>query len=610
MRRDGAPTRSGQGGLNWLVRRFGMPILLLVAGFLFVYPVAMLVVGAFRNTDPSFPAEWSFRAFTLAYTDPATYETIKNSIILSASVTVVATALGIMFAFLVTRTNTPLRGLVTAMMVLVVAFPPLFFTLGWALLGRPRVGLINRVASALAGSDVTVINVNSWFGLVLVIALKAASFGYLLLLGPFRAMDRSVEEASRTAGAGRLATFLRIDLPILAPAITGVLILSFIVGLEIFETPLILGIPAGIHVFATQIYGLINNHTPPEYGGASALSLLLVALVIGLVVLQWRVLGRRQFTTVTGKGSRTQPWDIGPWRYVGAALIAGYAMLALVLPILQLVLGSLQPIFGWYSSLTLDNYRTALLDPTFGVAIRSTLLVSVVGGFIAMSVAMLIAYAIRHSTSVLRRPLELSTWLPWAVPGVVLSLGMAWAYLSLPGLRGLFGTVWIVMLGLVVAAIPIASRAVAPALAQLTSELEESARVSGATPVRTFFGVVLPIIAPSFLTGWFITAILISGNLAIPILLSGPGNQTVPILVFNLYDSGEAAQAAAVFVVILGALTLGLAVLMLISRLLRRRCGQRLATTPPATPAPPAGAGQPPAAAASRPAVMTTSEES
>lgn len=548
-----------------------MPVLFAAAGFLFVYPVAMLAVGAFRNSDPSHPAEWSLHGFQLAYTDPVTYTTLKNSVILAGSVTAVATTLGIVFAFLVSRTTTPLRRIVTPMMVFVIALPPLFFTLGWAILGDARVGLLNTLARGITGTDITIIDVFSWTGIILVISLKGASFGYFLLLGPFKALDRALEEASQVTGDSWIRTLLRIDLPVLAPAITSVLIINFIVGLEIFETPMILGFPEGIVVFSTRIYGLIGDHTPPEYGAASALALLLVAVMIALVILQWRILGRRNFTTVTGKGYSTRPWDIGRWRYAGTVVIVGYCLLAFILPMVQLVLASLQPVFGLYGSLGLDNYREILQDSAVLAALRTTLIVSVLGGFLAMALALLIAYATTRSRSRIRRPLELTTWLPLAVPGVVLSLGMAWAYLSVPGLRNLYATVWLVLLGLVVAAVPIAGRVAQPAIQQLGRELEESARTSGASMVRTFMSIVIPLILPSFIAGWFVTALIISGNLSIPILLASPTTETVSLVAYKFYTEGEPTLAAAVSVLVLVLLAIGLGLLRLVAMVVASR---------------------------------------
>ncbi|MHA6622579.1 ABC transporter permease [Pseudonocardia sp. DLS-67] len=563
----------------------GMLPLIAVCVFLFAVPIAMLAVGAFRNAPPGLPAQWSVDAFVHTYTDPGSYSTMLNSVLLSGVGTVAATVVALLLAFLVTRTNTPLRGLVTTAMVLVVALPPLFYAISWGMLGNSRIGLLNTTWRDLTGTEGVLFDANSWGGLFLVATVKGAAFAYLLLLGPFRAIDRSLEESAQVSGAGRLRTLLGIDLVVLAPAITGVVILNFVIGLESFDVPLFLGTPAGIAVFSTQIYGRINDSTPADYGGASALSLLLVLVVLALVALQWKVLGRRNYTTVSGKGYRTEVWDIGAWRWLGTVFIVGYVLLAIVLPMLQLVLGSMQPFFGGDGAYSPANYEALLEDRRTVTALQTTLVVALVGGLLAMTLAMLIVYAMAHHESRLRRVLDLLTWLPWAVPGVVLSLGMAWTYVSIPGLRNLYGSVVLVLIGLVVAAVPIATRAIQPAVGQITRELEEASRVSGAAPLRMLVGIVLPLIMPSFVAGWFVVAIVISGNLAIPIMLSSAQNPTVPLLVYELYTQGQTSRAAALFVIVLGTLLVGLVVMGGLSRLLRRRIGPAMGDPPASLPA-------------------------
>lgn len=549
--------------------------LVLVCAYLFAMPIVMLLIGAFRNAEPGRPAQWSMSAFGTAYLDGETYRTLLNSFGLATAAAIGSTLIAVVLAFLVARTETPLRRLVTPAMVLIVALPPLFYALGWGMLGNPRIGPINQWWQSTTGAEAPLFDAYSWSGLILVSVLKGAAINYLLLLGPFMAMDRSLEEASQISGANRLRTVLRVDLPVLSPAITGVAILSFVVGLEYFDVPLLLGTPVGIRVFSTQIYALITNETPPDYGGASALALLIVVIVVALVIAQWRLLGDRSFATVTGKSHRRDRWDIGKWRWAGTAFIVGYVLLAIVAPLGQLIVGSLQPFFGGDGEYSLVNYRWLLDNPTTMTALRQTLTVAFGAGLIAMVVALLISYAVTHSSSKLRRVLDLLTWLPWAVPGVVLSLGILWMYVSFPGLRSLYSTIWIVLLGLVVAAVPIATRAVQPALAQISRELEEASRVNGASPIRMFFGIVVPLIAPSFVAGWFVVAILVSGNLAIPILLSTQESITVPILVLQLYTQGETARAAALFVALLAllltALLLGQGLLWLLRRRLARR---------------------------------------
>ncbi len=281
----------------------GLILLCLLSLVLFVWPVVMLAYGAFRTAPPGFGhAGWSTSGFTAALSSGAVWHAFANSLILSGSTVLISTALAIYLAWTVARTTTPLRQIVTPMAVLIFSIPPLFFALSWAMLGEQPVGLVDKALHAVFG--VTPLNVQSWFGMIGVSVLGATAAEYLLLLGPFLALDPSLEEASLVCGAGRLRSFFQIELPALAPSVLGVMILGFVLGMGLLTVPLLLGEPAGIYVLPTAIYRDYQAVTPPNYAGASTLALLLVAMVLILVAVQTRLLGRRSFTTVTGKSSR------------------------------------------------------------------------------------------------------------------------------------------------------------------------------------------------------------------------------------------------------------------------------------------------------------------
>jgi iron(III) transport system permease protein len=546
----------------------GLVVLSALCLVLFAWPVAMLALGSFRTAPPGLGGRWSLGGFSATLSSSSVWRAFGNSLILSGTTVVVATSLALYLAWIVTRTNAPLRRLVTPMMVLVFVIPPMFFALSWAMLGEQPVGLLDKAMSIVLGA--TPINAQSWYGMIAVSVMGATAPEYLLLLGPMQRLDRSLEEGALLCGASRLRAFLQIEVFVLAPAIFGVVILGFVVGLGFLPVPLLLGQPAGILLLPTEIYGLINGHTPAEYAGGSTVSLLLVAVVLVLVALQWRLLGRRQFTTVTGRSYRSDRTDIGRWKWLGSATIALFGLCALVLPLGQFVLGSFEPYFGIYRHLTLSNYAAVLSSPGIRKAFETTFLLGAVAGFAASVLALWVALASKRARSRLARLPELTLWVLWAVPGITLGLGLIWAYLSLPGLKDLYATEWIVLIALVVGSAPIASRAMAGSIAQLGQDLEEAARVHGASAARALVGIVVRLVLPSFLAGWFLTAIVAAGNLDIPILLASPGNQTVPLLAENLFADGSLSQAAAVFCLFIAAVA-ALLVLVLAAWLASRR---------------------------------------
>ncbi|MGO2111017.1 MAG: ABC transporter permease, partial [Pseudoclavibacter sp.] len=321
----------------------------IVIVLLFAAPVLAVLIGAFR-TSPFSEGVWSPEPFAEVMSSPRTWSTLWNTVVLTVISVAAGIAIAIFFATIVTRTNARLKWLVTGTMAVMVAVPPLFYALAWSMLGNESVGLVNvwlrGISSGFAEGyqwGAGPLNVESWAGLLLVSTLRNTGFMYLILIGPFSTLDRSLEEASRVSGAGAIRTFFGTQLPLLAPAITAVLIVSTVVSLEAFDVPVVLGVPADIYVLPTEVFRYLNDAARPAYGHASAVSIILLAILLVLVWLERVVRGRRSFTTVTGKGARTGEWPLGAWRAPVAVATVAYALLALGLPMLQLVLVAMSP---------------------------------------------------------------------------------------------------------------------------------------------------------------------------------------------------------------------------------------------------------------------------
>lgn len=558
--------------LTDILAKRGMAIVVLGVVALYLLPIIMIIYGAFRDAPPGQPGALGPEGLTAAFQDAATYTAVKNALWLGGVVAVMSTVISIVSAWIATNTNVFLAKMMTPLAVIGLATPPLFFALAWNLLGTPEIGLASR---ALAAVGVDGFSIGGAWGVAFVLSLKVSTLTYFVLIGAFGSMDHRMEEAGLIFGATPLKTFLTITLPMMAPAISGALILAFIIGMTAFDVPLLIAGSGQFPVVSTQIFSMLNEQVPPNYSAASSLALVLMVTVVLLVAVKWRFLDRRQFSTVGGKSSSKFHWDMGKWGFAATAWIVLYAVSMVILPAVQVILGSLQRVFGASGALSLRNYALLLSDPAIAPALRNTFFLAVFGGLIASSIALTLGLIGRHGTASLRRGLELTTWLPWAANGILLGLGLVWGFLTIPFLTPLFGTVWIVLIGLVISATPLAARAVDGALAQIGKELEESARVSGATALRVAVGIVLRLILPSFMAAWFITGINIVGNLEVPILLSMPTNKTMAVEVYRLYGNGESSMAAALFVLVfvIGGVLAGAvyAVRWIIGRLIRRR---------------------------------------
>lgn len=565
-------------------------VLLLVLGFLVVYPTVTLLLGAFKDGSPfQRSSRWSLEGFVSAYGSSGSGELIFNSLVLAAMTALFGTSLGFVFAWVSTRTTVPLRRILTPVMVVTIALPSLFNAMSWSVLGNENAGILNVLWRTFTGSPEALMNVYSWSGLILVSLIKPTAVAYLLLLGPAKALSRSIEEASVLAGTGHIRTMIQVTAPVLAPTILAVGILNLIIGLEAFDVPALIATPAGIALLPTTIFELISENVVPDYPTASALALGICVMVLALVWLRWRLVASRNYATVTGKAREQRPWNIGRWAWAFTGAIVLYTLFALLLPLAQLILGSFQPIFGLITNLGTTNYERVLGDPEIVGSVFRSIGVGIGGGLLAMIFTLIVGYIVRHSGSRFRaRILDGATWLPAALPGIVLSLALSWAYLSVPFLRPLYGSLTMLVLALTVAGMPLAARASEGALVQIHNELEEASRISGSSRIGTIVRIVLPLIAPSFMAGWLLTALYVAGRLDVAILLSTRENRAAVVTVYELYSNGRAGEAAAVFCLLLLGFVVTTALMAVFVIVLRRIAGRavRILATPATTPPP------------------------
>lgn len=506
-------------------------------------PLLMLMVGAWRSAPPGQGGGWTSQAWSLVFHDAGLLEALFNSLLISLLNLLLAVPLAAALAFISQRTDCPARQWVTPAMLVMFAMPSLFYAMGFALLANPYTGLINALAQVL-GLPLRV-NIESWAGLALTNTFRCVAFSYLFMLGPFRALSVDQEEASLVCGRGTWGTFWRVSLPALLPALGGAAIFAIIGGLEVFDLALIIGVPAGISVLAVRIFELLSNSASPQYGAASVLSLGLVAVVGVLVLIQAQLAGRKGFVSIAGKGNTYRLISLGRARLPVALLVWGYLWVAQMLPIGALVFSSFQPFPGVFGALSLRHYTAVLSNPEIGNAFATTLALALGTGLVTALVGLLIAELERSLSGAMARGVRFFAMVPMAMPGVVTALAITWAYVSLPGLRALYGTFWMMLLALVVAMTPLAVQMGQAALAQISPQLQEAAQVSGASRTRAWLRITLRLSLPSFLVSAYLAAVAVCGSLDIPLILGGPGLNTLSTTIYTLNTRGQVGQACA-----------------------------------------------------------------
>src|SRR5258708_31891131 len=249
----------------------------------------MVLYGSVKDGAQGQPGGFTLAHWRAVLDDADTYRVLLTSILIAVPRTVLALVLATVFAWCIARTTTPGKRLLEGLLVFLFFLPELPWVLAWMLLGAPNVGLLNQWLRAIVPGVETFVNVYSYAGLIVLGAVRSAPVLFLFVYPAFQAMDATLEEAARMAGASAWRTIWRIDLPLLLPALLASGILSFVVAMEAFEIPQLLGTPAKIFVLTTRIYDLAYGGHASKFCAPVVLARLLLAPPGSLSAVPWRL---------------------------------------------------------------------------------------------------------------------------------------------------------------------------------------------------------------------------------------------------------------------------------------------------------------------------------
>ncbi len=532
--------------------------------FLVLYPVAMLLLGALTSTNPVVDgyhfADMSVANFATVAANPNVQQALFNSVVACGGGTALALAIGLLFAWIVVRTNTPWKGLIAGAGMLPLFVPALVAGVAWAILGSPRTGLINTgLASIGIGWRV---DFYSLPGMILVFGIYYAPYVYMFTAAALRNMDPSLEEAAEISGASPFRTMATVTFPLILPAIISSMLLSFIVMLGIYGIPAALGGPANLPLLTTYIYAL-TIWSPPLYNTAASVAVILMIVTGILVFLQQRVLSGRSFTTVAGKAFRPRTLNLGPWRFFTLGMAILYLAIVVVLPSLALIVAAFRR-FMFVRDLSalfdLKQYSLIHFKLMFDNPLTITSIVnSVKVGVIAAACGGVLAFAIGYTVTRTRIPgrnaLDVIATVPVAIPGLVIGVAYLWAWISIPG--GLYGSLWILALAFVARFVPDTVKSMSSSLMQIHNELEEASWICGRGVLSTVFAIVLPLARPGVIAAMTLLFTLSIRELGSSLFLYSSRTMLMSVHLLNFYEGGNVGITAAfslVQIVLLGVL--------------------------------------------------------
>jgi len=530
------------------VKRFNSQTLILIGATLFVLylagvPLVMLLYGSIRSAPIGEPgATYTIQNYVKAYFDKEFYLLLLNSIYYALGTCTLTFLIGTFLAWVSERTNTPLKKLFVVMSLIPFIIPGILSTISWILLLSPKIGLINLVVKEALRLESAPFNVYSMWGMIWAESIHLYPLVFLLMSAAFRNMDTSLEEASLSAGSSTFTTFWRITLPLMRPAMFSVLLINFVRGIEAFEVPALIGVPAKISVFTTKIFLAIHQF-PSDFGLAGAYAVTLLAISsVGVLIYGKITRKEERFATVTGKGYRPRVIDLGAWKYLTLGVSFLIFFLAVILPVFILLWSSFIPYYGVPSrelmeKMTWANFQYVLNYPLARTAFINSFYLSVGSATLVMLLTSIISWITVKTKLPGRALLDNLTFIPIAMPGIVLGVSLIWVYLTLP--IPIYGTIWVLLLAYITKFMPYGIRAASASMIQINKELEEASLTAGGTWFQTFRKVILPLLMPGFTAGWIYISIIALRELSTSILLYSYNSTVLSIMAFDLWEGGQ-----------------------------------------------------------------------
>ncbi len=525
-------------------------VLALVLAFLVLNPVLRLLSSSV--TAPR-GGGWTLANYVGAFSRPRYIQAFWTTMELGAAVTAICFVLAVPLAWAVSRTDMPGKATIRLLVLSAFVMPPYLGAIGWILLAGPNSGWLNIAWRAATGAEGAAFDIYTFTGLAYVIALYTFPFLFVFTAGALDLVSSEMEDAANILGAGTLRTALRITLPLVLPALLAGGIITFLETISLVGTPALIALPARINVVTTQLAQFFSPPIRAEVAAAYTMPLLLVTIL--LYAVQQRLVGRKGFVTLGGKGGERRMIKLGAWRWVAFAYAAFILLLALVLPCLVLAQAAFAKAWGrglHLDNLTLDNFAYLLFRHP---GARDSIVNSFEYAGSAATIALLLAVGIAYIAS--RRLVRFGGMLgvlcmtPFVIPGIVLAIAFYGAYAPPP--FSLYGTGLILILAFTTRFLPIAYSSVNASIRSINPEMEEAVRILGGGRGMAIRRVLAPLMKRSLVGAWLLVFIPASRELSTAMFLYGPSTRPMSIMLLDLSEEGNFELLAALGFLLLAA---------------------------------------------------------
>ena len=500
-----------------------------------LYPASMSVFAAFTEAG-----KFSLGGFKRIFEHPSIGKEIITTIIFASGSTIGATLIGVPLAWVNARTDVPGRRLLEVLCVIPLFISAFVGAMAWRLLLVPRAGMISRLLTDWGWPPEMLPDVYSITSMILIQSIFYSPFMYLYAVASLRQMDPSLEEVGRIHGASHWQTLRRVTIAVNAPALLSGMVLVFVFTVGTLEIPMALGVAGGNYVLATRIWTLMSDY-PQDLTMAASVGMLAILIAGTGIWIQRRIIGDRSFTTVTGKGYKAKRINLGKGRWVAFGLVLGYVTIAVIAPLIVLVLVGLQKYWAGFFRIdlfTLDNFRSVMFE--YDVT-RRAIVNSLIGCSAAATIAVFLSAILSQTRS--RRGeslMGLLVLLPIAIPGAVFGMMVLFAFVRTP----IYNTLYIIIFAYVIGYFYLAYRAIYSVRMSVHEELEQSARIHGASWWQSTYKILLPLLKPGIFSAWLMTFVVLVREFSSVMFLYRNGTEVMSVVFFLLMERHSARLAA------------------------------------------------------------------
>ena len=520
-------------------------------------PVVMVVLMSLRTGFPGETVPLTLENYLEVYANPRTYQVLLNTLFFAVASVSVSLVITVPLVWILMRTDIPLKKTIYVLLTIGILIPVFLRTIAWIILLSPRIGLLNKWLQQIFDLAGPPFNLYSLTGMAFVQGVSFVPGAFFMLAAAYRSMDPSLEEAAYTSGVGKLRTFFKINIPITWPAIAAVMVYLFMTALAVFEVPAIIGLPARILVLSSLIFQSTTPTTGlPDYGMAGAYGAIMLVFGLVFAFLYVRLVKQgKKYTVITGRGYRPREIALGPWKWPALAFVFSYLSIEVFIPFLVLLWTSLLPYLQLPSAdalplLTFKHYREIPAHVGAKPFINTLILMFVVPT-LTMFLSVLVSWVVIRTHVSFRGFLDTLAFVPHAVPGILMAVGLAYLGLSYRDVFPLYGTIFIIIIAHTINWIAYGTRTTNSVMIQVHRELEEAGRVSGASVPRVLWKIVLPLIAAGVLNSWVWIGLLSYREVTMALTLYTRNNVVISTVVWQFWGSGWVPQVAALGVILI-----------------------------------------------------------